>query len=95
MDNDGRKELEIVKVAYHCPPISPSLAPLMASLDDQEASQTAANPSAHELLPAARIMTLLVDRSNPAVAETAANQMLAAARTLRAGVACAECQHRK
>ena len=36
----------------------------------------------HELLPAARIMTLLVDRSNPAVAETAANQMLAAARTL-------------
>jgi len=27
----------------------------------------------HELLPAARIMTLLVDRSNPAVAETAAN----------------------
>ena len=36
----------------------------------------------HELLPAARVMTLLVDPSNPAVAETTASQMLAAARTL-------------
>jgi putative ABC transport system substrate-binding protein len=36
----------------------------------------------HELLPKARVMTLLVDPSNPAVAETSANQMLAAARTL-------------
>ncbi|HWX05266.1 MAG TPA: ABC transporter substrate-binding protein [Bradyrhizobium sp.] len=36
----------------------------------------------HELLPAARIMAFLVDPSDPAVAETTANQMLAAARTL-------------
>jgi putative ABC transport system substrate-binding protein len=36
----------------------------------------------HELLPAARIMTLLVDPSNPAVAEITASEMLAAARTL-------------
>jgi putative ABC transport system substrate-binding protein len=36
----------------------------------------------HELLPAARVMALLVDPSNPAVAETTASQMLAAARTL-------------
>jgi putative ABC transport system substrate-binding protein len=36
----------------------------------------------HELLPAARVMTLLVDPSNPAVAETTTSQMLAAAHTL-------------
>jgi putative ABC transport system substrate-binding protein len=36
----------------------------------------------HELLPAARVMAFLVDPSDPAVAETTANQMLAAARTL-------------
>ena len=36
----------------------------------------------HELLPAAHVMALLVDPSNPAVAETTANKMLAAARTL-------------
>jgi putative ABC transport system substrate-binding protein len=36
----------------------------------------------HELLPAAHVMALLVDPSNPAVAETTANQMRAAARTL-------------
>jgi putative ABC transport system substrate-binding protein len=36
----------------------------------------------HELLPAARVMALLVDPSNPAIAETTANQMRAAARTL-------------
>jgi putative tryptophan/tyrosine transport system substrate-binding protein len=36
----------------------------------------------HELLPAARVMALLVDPSDPAVAETTANQMRAAARTL-------------
>jgi putative ABC transport system substrate-binding protein len=36
----------------------------------------------HELLPAARVMALLVDPSDPAVAETTANQMQAAARTL-------------
>lgn len=36
----------------------------------------------HELLPAARVMTLLVDPSNPAVAETTASEMLAAASTL-------------
>jgi putative ABC transport system substrate-binding protein len=36
----------------------------------------------HELLPTARVMTLLVDPSNPAVAETTANQMRAAAGTL-------------
>src|SRR5260370_34398834 len=36
----------------------------------------------HELLPAAHIMALLVDPSNPAVAETSAHEMQAAARTL-------------
>jgi putative ABC transport system substrate-binding protein len=36
----------------------------------------------HELLPLARVMALLVDPSNPAVSETTASQMLAAARTL-------------
>src|SRR5258707_4358002 len=36
----------------------------------------------HELLPAARVMALLVDPSNRAVAETSANEMQAAARTL-------------
>jgi putative tryptophan/tyrosine transport system substrate-binding protein len=36
----------------------------------------------HELLPAARVMALLVDPSDPAGAETTANQMQAAARTL-------------
>ncbi len=36
----------------------------------------------HELLPAARVMALLVDPSNPAVAETSAHEMQAAARTL-------------
>jgi putative ABC transport system substrate-binding protein len=36
----------------------------------------------HELLPAARVMALLVDPSDPAVAEATARQMLAAARTL-------------
>jgi len=36
----------------------------------------------HELLPAARVMALLVDPSDPPVAETTAHQMLAAARTL-------------
>jgi len=36
----------------------------------------------HELLPAARVMALLVNPSNPAVAETTARQMQAAARTL-------------
>jgi putative ABC transport system substrate-binding protein len=36
----------------------------------------------HELLPAARIMAVLVDPSNPAVAEITASEMLAAARTL-------------
>jgi putative ABC transport system substrate-binding protein len=36
----------------------------------------------HELLPAARVMAFLVDPSNPAMAETAAGEMLAAARTL-------------
>jgi len=36
----------------------------------------------HELLPAARVMAFLVDPSDPAVAETTVNQMLAAARTL-------------
>jgi putative ABC transport system substrate-binding protein len=36
----------------------------------------------HELLPAARIMAFLVDRSDPAVAETTASGMHAAARTL-------------
>ncbi len=35
-----------------------------------------------ELLPAARVMALLVDPSDPAVAEATASQMLAAARTL-------------
>jgi putative tryptophan/tyrosine transport system substrate-binding protein len=36
----------------------------------------------HEVLPAARVMAFLVDPSDPAVAETTTNQMLAAARTL-------------
>ena len=36
----------------------------------------------HELLPAARVTAFLVDPSDPAVAETMANQMLTAARTL-------------
>ena len=36
----------------------------------------------HEALPAARVMAVLVNPSNPAVAETTANQMLAAAGTL-------------
>jgi putative ABC transport system substrate-binding protein len=36
----------------------------------------------HEVLPAARVMALLVDPSNPAVAKTTASQMQAAARTL-------------
>jgi putative tryptophan/tyrosine transport system substrate-binding protein len=36
----------------------------------------------HELLPAARVMALLVDPSDPAVAEGTAREMLAAARTL-------------
>jgi ABC-type uncharacterized transport system substrate-binding protein len=36
----------------------------------------------HELLPAARVMALLVNPSNPAVAETTESQMQAAARTL-------------
>ena len=36
----------------------------------------------HELLPAARVMAFLVDPSDPTVAETTANQMMAAARTL-------------
>jgi putative tryptophan/tyrosine transport system substrate-binding protein len=36
----------------------------------------------HEMLPAARVMAFLVDPSDPAVAETTASQMLAAARTL-------------
>jgi putative ABC transport system substrate-binding protein len=36
----------------------------------------------HELLPAARVMALLVDPSDPAVAKAIAGQMLAAARTL-------------
>ncbi|HWX31969.1 MAG TPA: ABC transporter substrate binding protein [Steroidobacteraceae bacterium] len=36
----------------------------------------------HELLPAARVMALLVNPNNPAVAETTASQMQAAARTL-------------
>jgi putative ABC transport system substrate-binding protein len=36
----------------------------------------------HEVLPAARVMALLVDPSDPAIAETTANQMQAAARTL-------------
>src|SRR5258708_2572930 len=36
----------------------------------------------HELLPEARVMALLVNPSNPAVAEAAASQMQAAARTL-------------
>jgi hypothetical protein len=36
----------------------------------------------HELLPAARVMALLVDPSDPAVAEATASEMLAAARTL-------------
>jgi putative ABC transport system substrate-binding protein len=36
----------------------------------------------HELFPAARIVAFLVDPSDPAIAETTANQMLAAARTL-------------
>jgi putative ABC transport system substrate-binding protein len=36
----------------------------------------------HEVLPAARVMALLVDPSDPAVAKTTANQMQAAARTL-------------
>jgi putative tryptophan/tyrosine transport system substrate-binding protein len=36
----------------------------------------------HELLPTARVMALLVDPSDPAVAKTTADQMLAAARTL-------------
>jgi len=36
----------------------------------------------HELLPEARVMTLLVDPSNPAVAETTTNQMRVGARTL-------------
>lgn len=36
----------------------------------------------HELLPAARVMALLVDPSDPAVAKATADQMLAAARTL-------------
>ncbi len=36
----------------------------------------------HELLPETRVMALLVDPSNPAVAETTTNQMLVAARTL-------------
>jgi putative ABC transport system substrate-binding protein len=36
----------------------------------------------HELLPAARVMGLLVDPSEPAVAETAVSKMVAAARTL-------------
>jgi len=36
----------------------------------------------HELFPAARVVAFLVDPSEPAIAETAANQMLAAARIL-------------
>jgi ABC-type uncharacterized transport system substrate-binding protein len=36
----------------------------------------------HELLPAARAMALLINPANPAIAETAARQLLAAARTL-------------
>jgi len=36
----------------------------------------------HELLPEARVMTLLVDPSNPAVAETTTNQVRVGARTL-------------
>jgi putative ABC transport system substrate-binding protein len=36
----------------------------------------------HDLFPAARVMALLVNPSNPVVAETTASQMLAAARTL-------------
>jgi putative tryptophan/tyrosine transport system substrate-binding protein len=36
----------------------------------------------HELLPTAHVMALLVDPSNPAVAEATADQMLAAAHTL-------------
>jgi putative tryptophan/tyrosine transport system substrate-binding protein len=36
----------------------------------------------HEMLPAARVMAFLVDPSDPAVAETTASQMQAAARTL-------------
>jgi putative ABC transport system substrate-binding protein len=36
----------------------------------------------HELLPAARVMAFLVDPSDPKMAETSANQMRAAARTL-------------
>jgi putative ABC transport system substrate-binding protein len=36
----------------------------------------------HELLPAARVMAFLVDPSSPAMAETAASEMQAAARTL-------------
>jgi putative tryptophan/tyrosine transport system substrate-binding protein len=36
----------------------------------------------HELIPSAHVMALLVDPSNPAVAETTADEMLAAARTL-------------
>jgi len=36
----------------------------------------------HELLPSASVMALLVNPSNPAVAETTARQMLAAAHTL-------------
>jgi putative ABC transport system substrate-binding protein len=36
----------------------------------------------HELLPAARVMALLVNPNNPIVAETTTSQMLAAARTL-------------
>jgi hypothetical protein len=35
----------------------------------------------HELLPEARVVALLVDPSNPAVAETTTNKMRVAART--------------
>ena len=48
----------------------------------------------HELLPAARVMALMVDRSNPAIAETTVKDAGCGPHP-GSGIACIECQHRK
>ena len=48
----------------------------------------------HELLPAARVMALMVDRSNPAIAEATVKDAGCGPHP-GSGIACVECQHRK